>query len=147
MKNFLLSFPYVLILSFGIFGSDNSVKAASFEDFTRALAKVESSNNPKAYNSGEKAIGLYQVRPGYFKDAQEFDRELMKYKHSDCFNPQIARRVVWSYMARYERKALENGNYEILARLHNGGCGWRTKTGKVKSNLDNYWAKIKSNLP
>ena len=119
---------------------------SNFEDFAASLAQVESSNNPKAYNSKEIAIGIYQIRPGYFKDAREFDRDLAKYKHSDCYNPLVAKRVIYSYFARYESKALKNGDWEALARAHNGGCGWRTKTGKVKSNLDNYWTKVSKNL-
>jgi soluble lytic murein transglycosylase-like protein len=134
-----------LTLLFLLFSSSISF-CADFNQFTAALAKVESSNNPKAYNSGEKAIGLYQIRPGYFLDAQKYDKELTKFSHKDCYNPQIAKRVVWAYMSRYEPQALKTGNWEILSRLHNGGCGWRTKSGKVKSNLDNYWSKIYQNL-
>lgn len=137
---------YITVLSIAFSCSDNCL-SITFDDFARAVAKVESSNNPKAYNSSERAIGIFQVRPGYFKDAQDYDRELLKYKHTDCYNPQIAKRIIWSYFMRYEPQALKNNNWEILSRLHNGGCGWRTKTGKVKSNLDNYWAKVKSNLP
>lgn len=119
---------------------------ANFDQFAAALAKVESSNNPKAYNSTERAVGLYQVRPAYFRDAAEFDRELAKYSHRDCFDPRVGKRAMWAYFRRYEPQALKNGNWEILSRLHNGGCGWRTKTGKVKSNLDNYWTKISQNM-
>lgn len=119
---------------------------ADFDSFTRALGRVESSNNPKAYNSKELAIGLYQIRPGYFRDAQLFDKDLAKYTHKDCFDPRVAKRVVWAYFMKYEKNSLQNGNWENLAKLHNGGCGWRTKTGKVKSNLDTYWMKVSKNL-
>jgi hypothetical protein len=26
--------------------------------------------------------------------------------------------------------------------LHNGGSGWKTKTGQAKNNLDIYWKKF-----
>lgn len=116
--------------------------AANFEDFAKAVAKVESSNNPKAYNHKEKAIGLLQIRPLYFLDAQKFDRELARFSHRDCFDPQVARRVMWAYMARYEPQALREGNYEVLARCHNAGLGWRNK----RAATNGYWAKVAKNL-
>lgn len=120
--------------------------ASNFEDFTLAIGKVESSNNPKAINKSENALGIYQIRLNYFLDAQKFDPELVKYKHSDCFNPQVSKRVIWAYMAKYDSKSLNTGNWENLAKLHNGGCGWRIKKGQVKTNLENYWRKVSANL-
>ena len=113
-----------------------------FNGFSAALAQVESSGNAKAYNSKEIAIGIYQIRPGYFKDSQAFDKDLAKYKHSDCYNPLVAKRVIYSYFVRYESKALKNGDWEALARCHNSGPGW----AKKKSKTDNYWTKVNKNL-
>lgn len=115
---------------------------ANFDQFAAALAKVESNNNPKAVNKGENALGAYQIRPAYFRDAAEFDRELAKYTHRDCFDSRVGKRAMWAYFRRYEPEALKNGNWEILARLHNSGPGWAGK----KSKTNNYWAKIANNL-
>jgi len=124
MKHFL-SFFFVL-----------SIHAANMDDFFNALAKVESSNNPKAINKKENALGVYQIRPAYFKDAN------VKGNHGQVFDPVFARQVCEAYFKKYEKKALDNGDFETLARCHNGGCGWR----KNKSATDKYWQKIKKNL-
>ena len=135
MKYFFL----IISLNLNCFG-------ANFDQFAAALAKVESNNNPKAIGDGGRAKGILQIHEICFIDAAKYDKDLAKYKYSDCFNPQVSKRVLWAYCARYELKALKEGNFEVLARLWNGGCGWRTKTGKVKSNLDNYWNNVSKNL-
>jgi len=124
MKHFL-SFFFVL-----------SIHAANMDDFLNALAKVESSNNPKAINKKENALGIYQIRPAYFQDSK------VKGNHGQVFDPVFARQVCEAYFKKYEKKALDNGDFETLARCHNGGCGWR----KNKSATDKYWQKIKKNL-
>jgi len=113
-----------------------SINAANMDDFFVALAKVESSNNPRAINKKENALGIYQIRLAYYKDSN------VRGKHTDVYNPVIAKQVVLAYFQRYEPKALKNNDFETLARCHNGGCGWR----KNKSLTDNYWNKIKKNL-
>jgi len=123
--------------------------SSQFSKFLDVLGQVESSNNPKAYNKKEKALGIYQIRPQYFKDAQDFNPKLKNYTHKDCFNPLISAWVVKSYMRRWEPKALKENDFETLARLHNGGCGFRNKTGQAKINLDKYWERfilVKNNL-
>ena len=112
------------------------VNAANMDSFLNALAKVESSNNPKAINKKENALGIYQIRPAYFQDSK------VKGNHSQVFDPVFARSVCEAYFKKYEKKAFDNGDFETLARCHNGGCGWR----KNKSATDKYWQKIKKNL-
>ena len=112
------------------------VNAANMDSFLNALAKVESSNNPKAINKKENALGIYQIRPAYFQDSK------VKGNHEQVFDPVFARRVCEAYFKKYEKKAFDNGDFETLARCHNGGCGWR----KNKSATDKYWQKIKKTL-
>ncbi len=113
-----------------------SVHAANMDNFLNALAKVESSNNPKAINKKENALGVYQIRAAYYKDSNVLG------KHTDVYNPIIAKKVVLSYFNRYEPKAVLNNDFETLARLHNNGPSW----AKSKSKTDKYWQKIKKNL-
>ena len=113
-----------------------SASAANLDPFFAALAKVESSGNSKAVNKKETALGIYQIRPAYFKDAN------VKGNHEQVFDPAFARRVCEAYFKKYEKKAFDNGDFETLARCHNGGCGCR----KNKSLTDGYWNKIKKNL-
>ena len=112
------------------------------KDFWGALAQVESGNNPKAVGDSGKALGIYQIHESYFKDAAEYNKDLRKYTHFDCYDPEISKKVVLAYMGRYEKKALNNNDFETLARAHNGGCGWR-KNPKLTNS---YWQKIKKNL-
>ena len=112
------------------------VNAANMDSFLNALAKVESSNNPKAINKKENALGVYQIRAAYYKDSNVIG------KHTDVYNPVIAKKVVLAYFNRYEPKAVLNNDFETLARLHNAGPNYR----KNKSSTNNYWSKIKKNL-
>lgn len=104
------------------------------EDLFRAMAAVESSNNPKAVNTKETALGLYQIRPMYFLDSG------VKGSHTQVYEPTVARKVCEKYFMRYEPKAFINNDIETLARLHNAGPNWR------KRDTDKYWNKIKKNL-
>ena len=106
------------------------------EDLFRAMAAVESSNNPKAVNAKETALGIYQIRPMYFLDSG------IKGSHTQVYEPTVARKVCERYFLRYEPKAFANNDIETLARLHNAGPNWR----KNKSSTDKYWNKIKNNL-
>jgi len=113
-----------------------SASAANLDPFFAALGKVESSGNPKAVNKKETALGIYQIRPAYFQDSK------VKGNHSQVFDPVFARQVCEAYFKKYEKKALDNGDFETLARCHNGGNSWR----RNKSATDKYWQKIKKNL-
>ena len=75
MKHFL-SFFFIL-----------SIHAANMDDFLNALAEVESSNNPKAINKKENALGVYQIRAAYYKDSNVLG------KHIDVYNPIVAKRL------------------------------------------------------
>lgn len=119
----------LLLLSF-------SMKAADMDGFFAALAKVESGNNPRAINKKENAIGIYQIRPAYFRDAR------LKGSHESVYNPTYARKVCEAYFKRYAPEAFANGDFEALARLHNSGPSWKSK--KEKTNI--YWEKVKKNL-
>ena len=113
-----------------------SASAANLDPFFAALGKVESSNNSKAVNKKEIALGIYQIRPAYFKDAN------LKGSHSQVFDPAFARRVCEAYFKRYEPEAYAKGDFETLARCHNGGNSFR----RHKQKTDKYWQKIKKNL-
>ena len=128
-----------LILGLGL---SLNAAAANFEDFARAIGKVESGGNPKAVGDNGKARGIFQIHEVCFKDAAQFDRELAKFRYSDCFNPAVSKRVLYSYCARYESKALKSGDWETLARLWNSGPAWRNK----RAATNGYWAKVAGNL-
>lgn len=113
-----------------------SIHAASMDSFLKAMAFVESSNNPTAVNKKENALGLYQIRPDYLKDTH------LGYKHGEMTNPHKAKQVVLAYFKRYEPQAVANKDFETLARLHNAGPGWRRRI----NSTNQYWQKIKSKI-
>jgi soluble lytic murein transglycosylase-like protein len=113
-----------------------SAQAANLDGFFAALAKVESSGNAKAVNKKETALGIYQIRPGYFKDSR------VKGNHEQVFNPTFARSVCEAYFKRYAPEAYAKGDFESLARLHNMGPKYK----KNPSATNGYWSKIQKNL-
>jgi len=132
MNKIALSLAVVALVALGSSRRNYGTK----EDLFRAMAAVESSNNPKAVNAKETALGLYQIRPMYFLDSG------VKGSHTQVYEPTVARKVCEKYFMRYEPKAFANNDIETLARLHNAGPNWR----KNKSSTDKYWQKIKKNL-
>ena len=113
-----------------------SASAANLDPFFAALGKVESSGNSKAVNKKETALGIYQIRPAYFKDSN------VKGNHEQVFDPVFARRVCEAYFKRYAPEAYAKGDFESLARLHNMGPKYK----KNPSATNGYWQKIKKNL-
>jgi soluble lytic murein transglycosylase-like protein len=121
---------------FALFALSISINAANLDPLFKAIANVESSNNPKAINKKENALGIYQIRAAYFKDSR------VKGNHEQVFNPTFARSVCEAYFKRYAPEAYAKGDFESLARLHNSGPSF----AKRKSATDGYWQKIKKNL-
>ena len=106
-----------------------------FKLFLKILGKIESNNNPNAFNKKENAIGIYQIRPLYFKDAQKFDPRLKKYNHWHCFNLWVSQVAVISYLTHY----CKTFTLEEMARIHNGGPNGYKKASTLK-----YWKKFVS---
>lgn len=138
MKYFILILIFCLFSNFNCFGQIKQINNKDFNKFLKALAMVESSNNPKAYNKSENAIGIYQIRKLYFIDAQRINPALQKYKHEDCYRPEVARLVVEAYLSKYSKQQTP----EHWAKCHNGGLNYYKKTGRAKNNLEIYWGKI-----
>lgn len=130
MNKITLSLLFVALVALGSSRRNHGTK----EDLFRAMAVVESSNNPRAINAKETALGIYQIRPMYFLDAG------VSGPHTQVYDPTVARKVCERYFMRYEPKAFANNDIETLARLHNGGPNWR------KKNTDKYWNNIKKHL-
>ncbi len=102
-----------------------------------AIHQVESSGRPVApRGDGGRARGPLQIHEGYWRDAR------LPGLWADCERLDYSRRVVIAYMRRYEPAALARGDAEVIARAHNGGCGWRRNPGAT----DGYWRKVRTKL-
>ena len=80
----------------------------NLDDLLIAIATVESSNDPNAYNVKEAAAGLYQIRPIYLRDVNRILRH-QRYKLADRYDPARAREMVCVYLRHYgKNKSLED---------------------------------------
>lgn len=108
------------------------------DKFLAALSKVESYDNDNAVGDKGKALGRYQIHKAYWKDSK------IPGNYEQVVDPAYARKVVLAYFRRYAKDALTNGDWEILARIHNGGPSIMSRQGsKAWDNTSAYWAKIK----
>lgn len=112
-----------------------------FGRFLDILGKVESNNNDYEVGDNGRAISRYQIWEVCYKDAKQFDKTI-DFPYYSLTNKVNAQKVVKSYLNRYSK----TDNIEEWARLWNGGCNWKKKTGQAKKNLDIYWLKIKKNI-
>jgi hypothetical protein len=90
---------------------------------------------------GGLAIGPYQIHEIYWRDAVEFDPELLRGTYQDCRDREYAEAVVRAYMRRWVLEAWRKGDAEVIARTHNGG-----PEGAGKTATDPYWEKVRKHL-
>lgn len=100
-----------------------------YNELFNAISRVESGNNPFAYNSREQATGIVQIRPIKLKD---FNRHTKKqYKIEEMFDPEKSKEVfIWHC------QQFRNIDFETIARKWNGSGDKTTE----------YWNKVKSEL-
>lgn len=106
-------------------------------NFVWAIWSVESSNSKSKHIVGDngKAWGPLQIHKACWADAR------LKGEYKDCFKLDYSVKVMESYLNRYCKDAVKSNNFEIMARVWNGGVG-----GIKNSKTDNYWKKVKSIL-
>ena len=109
------------------------------DSLLNAIQSVESGdagdNAPDG--DGGKAIGPFQIRKEYWKDATEFDKTIGG-TYADCHKLEYATKVVRAYMRRYVPVGSTD---ETAARIHNGG-----PKGATKKATEKYWEKVKKAL-
>ena len=153
MKNVLVNVFLVLIVAFVEFGlipfsvatAMNYTKETSiqeFRSFFNAIAKVESNSNDNAIGDNGKSIGRYQIGKAYWIDACGTNESLRKgHEWEDIKDPIYAESIMVAYWKRYANQAYLNKDYEVLARIHNGG-----PRGYKKDSTIPYWNKVKKEL-
>jgi hypothetical protein len=105
-----------------------------FEALSQAVAMVESSNDPYAYNPHEKAFGKYQIRPIRLKD---FNLKTGKqYQLHEMYDTLKAKEVFMFYAL--QRHYTET---EYIARTWNGG-----ENGMKKRSTKKYYRKVSKYL-
>lgn len=112
------------------------------ESFYHAIHQVETGGrsgrilgdyNPKTKTYA--ALGPMQVHKSCFQDSG------VKGKYEDCANLEFSKRVMEGYLKRYCPQAYKDKDYEILARVWNGG-----PKGYKNNNTKAYWARVQKYL-
>lgn len=109
---------------------------AELRPFLDALIHVESGGDNAAKGDNGKAIGCLQIWKIYWTDAVQHAPKLGG-AYDDCYDRTYAERVTVAYLLRYACHAVAEKNYEVLARIHNGG-----PAGASKKATAPYWAKV-----
>ena len=108
-----------------------------------ALVIVESGGDASAVGDKGAARGILQIHRPYWEDACRFLE--VDWPYDDALDPDKSRAVCQAYLRHYGRAfELRSGvsaDFEILARIHNGGPnGWK-KRATLK-----YWKRVKAVL-
>jgi len=116
--------------------------------FLKALALVESGENPEAIGDGGASWGMYQLQAAYVQDASEWGLSNgvidKPFVHEDAFNPKRAETIIYCYMKRYAtpKRLGRQPTMEDLARLHNGGPSFHRKLEATQP----HWNKVEKEL-
>ena len=122
---------YTLLLCLAI-----TAQAEPLPKFWVALHQVETRGRHGAIKGdGGRALGPLQIHYVYWKDAK------VKGKYSDCSKLAYSITVAKAYMKRYAPNAYRDNNYEVLARIHNGGPSGHRKKATIK-----YWNKVRKEM-
>ncbi len=103
-------------------------------DFYSALAAVEGDDGGVG-SAGER--GPFQITKTYWEDAN-VPWPYMDAVHDYDKSSYAVRRYAW----RYESQAAAAQSFYTLARLHNGGPGWRWGSGPSMVRVHDYAARV-----
>lgn len=116
-----------------------SPENVSYDEFFWAIAQVESNHDDNAVGDGGDSIGRYQIQYPYWFDATEFSGIGGRYQ--DVKDKSYAESIMIAYFNRYAREAWKNKDWEVLARIHNGG-----PRGNQRNSTIPYWNKVQKHL-
>lgn len=107
-----------------------------------ALIQVESSNNPRAHNKAEDAVGVLQIRRIFVDDLNRIYGP-PHYTYADRWDSQKSKEMATKYLMHYgtTRRLGRKPTQEDFARIMNGGPnGWK------KDSTKKYWVKVEKEL-
>jgi len=110
------------------------------DQFLKAIRLVETGgikdNGIGAKGDNGKSFGPYQIQKAYWTDSR------LTGTWEQCLTDKAySEKVMIAYWKRYCPKAFEAGDWETLARIHNGGPKGHKKNATVK-----YWEKVKAKM-
>jgi hypothetical protein len=104
----------------------------------KAIRTVETGGKPSARDAvgdGGRSIGPYQISRAYWADSG------VNGEWRRCKTHSSAEAAMLAYWKRYCPDALRRGDFETLARVHNGG-----PSGHRKAATAGYWDRVESEL-
>lgn len=118
------------------------VEGGEYSGLYWALWGVESHWSFEPDISGDDGISLgpLQISYPYWKDAYEHDPTLGG-SYEKCSEVNYSFQVMGAYWRRYSPDSYRNLDFQVLARIHNGG-----PTGNTKPETLKYWDKVQKNL-
>ena len=131
-----------LLISAMIVGSAATVSAdVAPQPCLDAIRAVESSGGHNHHDGDSgKAIGNFQIHHNYWHDAVEFDPSIGG-TYQDCRDDAYALQIVIAYWQRYCPEALATGDFEVMARTHNGGPRGADNDATIA-----YWHRVRKHL-
>ena len=143
MKSFLVASLLIFsICNNSLMAEDIKYVHKDIMKFLNILHQVETSGRLGAIKGDEgKALGPFQIWESYYRDAVEQSEGKLNKPYSSVADIKYAREVVLWYFYRYAPKSLEDGNFEKLSKIHNGG-----PNGHNNPKTEKYWLKVKKYL-
>jgi len=105
-----------------------------------ALRAHESLDGRKPVGDGGRSLGDYHIGRAHWSDGCETGRVSWPYDKYVWSRPHCEAVMIW-YWLRWCPRALREGDWETLARVHNGG-----PRGAEKSCTLTYWRRIQERL-
>ena len=107
----------------------------------RAIVKVESGGNTRAWNKTTDAVGIAQIRKTVVDDCNRILGH-KRFSYNDRWSRRASRRmfdIYLNYWARhYEKQTGRAATAEIRARIWNGGPnGWKYR------ETEDYWERVR----
>ena len=137
--------PVILMLDPVIFPGPDKKQAAAKQEyklsvdlFFLAIRTKESSDGQFLVGDGGASLGPYQIQKPYWNDACEYGGVFWDYNtlvYSDAHCKQV---MEW-YWKRYCKQAWLTKNWQVLARVYNGG-----PNGMSKGKTIIYWYDIEN---
>ena len=120
------------------------IEQTSIEQLLDAMRIQESGGDDMVVGDNGLSKGPLQITEPYWFDACEYGKVLddtnWKYDISVWDWGKSKQAVKW-YWQRYCSEAYKENNFEVLARIHNGG-----PNGHLKDSTLKYWEKLKGKL-
>lgn len=112
--------------------------SASLERLFDAIRQVETGDHPDPVNAlgdNGRSLGPYQITRAYWRDSG------VPGTYRSVRSKAYAERVMIAYWMRYCPRALATGDWQTLARVHNGG-----PSGRFQVKTFAYWQRVRAQL-